>query len=150
MSTRDLENKDTNEKSVIQTDVVIRKEHPLAVESSMGAVLQDSFLITDENKVDQGPQSKELDSVSQSRWFHGTQKDHLSGTKEKDPSDSGFENDRLHQAVWSGHSSGFHIADKLRERRVRPASQWSHYLTWILCLLLSLFCLVLSAVLGLR
>ncbi|XP_044196388.1 polycystic kidney disease 1 like 1-like [Thunnus albacares] len=150
MSTRDLENKDTHEKSVIQTDVVIRKEDALSVESSTGPALQNSFLITDGNKVDQGRHRKELDSVSESGRFHGTQKDNLSGTKEKDPSDGGFEDDRLRKAAWSGHSGGSHIIDTLRGRQVRSTSQWCQYLAWALCLLLSLICLVLSAVLGLR
>ena len=49
---KDLENKDSNLKSVIQTDVVIQKEDALAVESSMGPTLQNSFSITHRNKVD--------------------------------------------------------------------------------------------------
>nr|XP_020465285.1 polycystic kidney disease protein 1-like 1 [Monopterus albus] len=38
--------------------------------------------------------------------------------------------------------------DKLRGRRFKLISEWCRYLSWALCLLLSLSCLVLSAVLG--
>uniref|UniRef100_A0A3Q3J1C2 Polycystic kidney disease protein 1-like 1 n=1 Tax=Monopterus albus TaxID=43700 RepID=A0A3Q3J1C2_MONAL len=40
--------------------------------------------------------------------------------------------------------------DKLRGRRFKLISEWCRYLSWALCLLLSLSCLVLSAVLGMR
>lgn len=130
---------------MIQTDVVIRTEDALEVESSTGPALQNSFLLTDGNKADQ-----ELGHVSKSSMLHGNQEDRLSFTRDKDPSNSGLENDQLHQAAWSKHNSGSHITDTLRGRRVRSALQWCHYLAWALCLLLSLSCLVLSVVLGLR
>nr|XP_019942839.1 PREDICTED: polycystic kidney disease protein 1-like 1 [Paralichthys olivaceus] len=44
----------------------------------------------------------------------------------------------------------YHLMDKLNRRKVGPASQWCQSLAWTLCLLLSLSCLVLSAVLGMR
>ncbi|KAM7390600.1 hypothetical protein PAMA_008668 [Pampus argenteus] len=112
MSAKNLENKDANQKSVIQTDVVIRKEDTLAVESSMGPLLQKS------NKVDQGPQRKEVDSVSENSRFDGNQKDHMSSMKQKDPSDGSFKDDGLHRAAWSKHSSGSYVIDKLRGRRI--------------------------------
>ncbi|CAK6971265.1 polycystic kidney disease 1 like 1 [Scomber scombrus] len=38
--------------------------------------------------------------------------------KEKDPSNSGLEDDQLHQAAWSRHNSGSNVTDKLRGRRI--------------------------------
>lgn len=40
--------------------------------------------------------------------------------------------------------------DKVKARRVGPTYQRCHYLAWALCLLLSLSCLALSGVLGMR
>ncbi|XP_068438427.1 polycystin-1-like protein 1 [Clinocottus analis] len=109
---------------------------------------------TERNNVDQAPGGKELDLFSESSSFPATQRALLSGTrdlghdiqKEEDhqrkfSSDCSFEEDRSHQAAHT---------DRLEGRGLRPLSQWSHYLAWTLCLLLSLSCLVLSAVLGLR
>lgn len=130
---------------MIQTAVVIRKEDALDIESSTGPILQNSFLITDRNKVDQ-----ELDHVSKRSRFHETQKDQLPITGVEDPVDSELMNDHLHQAAWSRHSSRSYVTNKLKGRPVGSVLQWCHYLAWALCLLLSLSCLVLSAVLGLR
>ncbi|XP_041670635.1 LOW QUALITY PROTEIN: polycystic kidney disease 1 like 1 [Cheilinus undulatus] len=50
----------------------------------------------------------------------------------------------------SQSSTCHYIADRLMRRGFTPVSQWSHYLVWPLCLLLSFCCLVLSAVVGKR
>ncbi|XP_070784659.1 polycystin-1-like protein 1 [Enoplosus armatus] len=155
-STTILEIKNTDKDAAIQKDVVIKKEEALAVGSNIGPALQNLLLITEGNNVDQAPQGKEFDLLSESSGFHVTQKALLSGTrdggqaiqKEKDShgkcsSDCGFEEGSHHQAASSGHS-------RLKGRGFRPVSQWCHYLAWTLCLLLSLSCLVLSAVLGMR
>ncbi|XP_023272777.1 polycystic kidney disease protein 1-like 1 [Seriola lalandi dorsalis] len=158
-----LENKDTDKEPVIQPDVIIRKDDDPAVERSMGPVLQNLLLISEENNADQENQGKAFDLLSESNKFQGIQKELLCNMrdenraiqKEKDPqgicsSDCGFEESSHHQAAWCGHSSGYHIVDTMKGRKVGPTSQWCHYLAWALCLLLSLSCLVLSAVLGMR
>lgn len=161
MSTMILENKNTDKEPVIQTDEVLRKEDAPAVENNMGPTLQNVLLITERNNVDQTPQEKEFDLLSESSRFPGTQRAVLSSRrdgvqaikkeKEKDPqgkcsSDCSFEEDGHHQAVCPGHQ----LIDRLRGRGFRPVSQWCHYLAWTLCLLLALSCLLLSAVLGMR
>uniref|UniRef100_A0A3B4XJB1 Polycystin 1 like 1, transient receptor potential channel interacting n=1 Tax=Seriola lalandi dorsalis TaxID=1841481 RepID=A0A3B4XJB1_SERLL len=113
-----LENKDTDKEPVIQPDVIIRKDDDPAVERSMGPVLQNLLLISEENNADQENQGKAFDLLSESNKFQGIQKELL--------------------------------FDTMKGRKVGPTSQWCHYLAWALCLLLSLSCLVLSAVLGMR
>ncbi|XP_050922890.1 LOW QUALITY PROTEIN: polycystic kidney disease 1 like 1 [Lates calcarifer] len=156
VSTTILENKDTDKESVIKPDMITGNEDGLAVESSMG--------LGTRKHADQGTQRKEFDVLVDNKKSHGTQKDLLSSYREEDqtiqeekeepqgkcPSDCGSEEGSHHQAEWSGHGSGCHVIDKLKGRRVGPASPWCHYLAWVLCLLLSLSCLVLSAVLGMR
>ncbi|XP_059183422.1 polycystin-1-like protein 1 [Centropristis striata] len=130
VSTDSLENKNTDKEHVVQTDD----------DNNMGATLPNVLLITEGNSFDQAPQGKEFDLLSESSRFHGTQRDHLSGTR-----DGGqpIQEEKCPQGK-------NHIIDSLNQRRFRPVSQWCHYLAWTLCLLLSLSCLVLSAVLGLR
>ncbi|XP_037613525.1 polycystic kidney disease 1 like 1 [Sebastes umbrosus] len=159
VSTTILENKNTDKEPVIQTDEVLRKEDASAVENNMGPTLQNVLLITERNNVDQTPQEKEFDLLSESSRFPGTQRAVLSGKrdgvkaiqKEKDPqgkcsSDCSFEEDGHHQAACPGHQ----LINRLRGREFRPVSQWCHHLAWTLCLLLALSCLLLSAVLGMR
>ncbi|XP_028425777.1 polycystic kidney disease 1 like 1 [Perca flavescens] len=149
-----LENKNTDK----EPDVIIRKEEALAVENNMGPTLKKVLLITEGNNVDQAPQGKEFDLISESSRLHGTQIAPLSGTmdggqaiqKEKDLQgkcsfDCSLEEDGHHQAA--GHSIYYLIA-MLKGRGFRPVSLWCHYLAWSLCLLLSVSCLLLSAVLG--
>ncbi|XP_074549754.1 polycystin-1-like protein 1 [Halichoeres trimaculatus] len=87
--------------------------------------------------------------VHESSWFYGSQKallldtmdggqtcqveSHLGEKKEKVPSHS-----RCGEA------------QRPNKRGVRPVSEWSHHVAWILCVLLIFSSLVLSAVLGLR
>ncbi|XP_054479391.1 polycystic kidney disease 1 like 1 [Anoplopoma fimbria] len=158
VSTTILENKNTVNKPEIQSDVVTRKEDSLEVKNYIGPMLQNVLLITERNNVDQPPGGKEVDILNESNRFPGTEGANLSGPrdgghafqKEEDhqgnfSSDCSLKEDRYHQAAWPAHD-----IDKLKGRELRPLSQWSHYLAWTLCLLLSLTCLVLSAVLGLR
>lgn len=87
---------------------------------------------------------------------------------EKDPvsrikasSDSGFkDSDRFlstmsgscRRAECSNHSSGYHAnsSSAVSGARVRPRPHWCHLLAWALCVLLSLCCLLLSTLLGIR
>ncbi|XP_073344382.1 polycystin-1-like protein 1 [Pagrus major] len=153
-STMIVDNKNTDNEPVIQTDVIMRKE---AVEEKTERALQNYLLITEGNNVHQAPEGKESDILGESSCFYGTQKAFLSGTGERgqavrkmeDPQGKRNEG-RHHQAAWSSQSSSHHITDRLKRRGFRPVSQWCHYLAWTLCLLLSLCCLLLSAVLGTR
>lgn len=149
-----VDNKNTDNEPVIQTDVIVRKE---AVEDNTGRALQSFLLITEGNNVHQAPEGKESGILSERSSFYGAQKAFLSGTREggqavqKKGDPQGKRNEgRHHQAAWPCHSSSHHIADRLKRRGLRPVSQWCHYLAWTLCLLLSLCCLLLSAVLGTR
>uniref|UniRef100_A0AAQ6IQD0 Polycystic kidney disease 1b n=2 Tax=Anabas testudineus TaxID=64144 RepID=A0AAQ6IQD0_ANATE len=131
MSTMILKNKDTHEERAVQSDVIVRKEDALTCGSSV---------VPEDKEFDQSPRGNEFDYLSKSR----IQQDLLSiirdGNKviplEKCSSHCGFEK------LWPGHSSGSYILNKLRGT--------SHYLAWALCLLLSLCCLILSTVLGMR
>ncbi|KAM9337218.1 polycystin-1-like protein 1 [Symphorus nematophorus] len=131
--------------------LVIRKD---AVENNMRAALQNLLLIAEDNNVDQAPHGKESGLLSERSRFHESQKALFSGVKdggqaiqkEKDPQGKEKEGSH-HQAAWPGHSQ---VIDRLKVRGFRSISHWCHYLAWTLCLLLSLSCLVLSAVLGIR
>ncbi len=112
--------------------MVIRKEGAPAAEENMEPALQNVLLITEGNNVNQAPQGKEFDLLSESSR---TQKAPLSGTR-----DGG-------QAIQKEEDPQ---GKRLKGRGFRPVSQWCHCLAWTLCLLLSLSCLVLSAVLGTR
>lgn len=136
--------------------MVITKEEAPAVKN-MGPALQNLSLIPEGNGVDQEPQGKESDLLSESSRFHGTQRAFLSGTmdggraiqKEKGPLGNGKEGS-YHQVPWTGHSSGSNVTDWLKGKRFRPVSQRCHYLAWTLCLLLCPSCLAFSAALGTR
>lgn len=126
-----LKNKDTHEERAVQSDVIVRKEDALTWGSNV---------VPEDKEFDQSPRGNEFDYLSKSR----IQQDLLSiirdGNKviplEKCSSHCGFEK------LWPGHSSGSYILNKLRGT--------SQYLAWALCLLLSLCCLILSTVLGMR
>ncbi|KAM8731306.1 polycystin-1-like protein 1 isoform 4-T4 [Acanthopagrus schlegelii] len=145
--------KNTDIEPVIQTDVIVRRE---AVEDNTGRALQNFLLITEGNSVHRAPEGNESDILSERSSFYGARKAFLSGAREggqavqmkEDPQGKRNEG-RHHQAAWPSHSS-HHIADRLKRRGLRPVSQWCHYMAWTLCLLLSLCCLLLSAVLGMR
>ncbi|XP_008299033.1 polycystic kidney disease 1 like 1 [Stegastes partitus] len=62
-------------------------------------------------------------------------------TPRKCSPDLSFEEGCHHQTAWPGQQT---------KRRLRPTSQWCHYLAWALCLLLCLSCFVFSTVLGMR
>uniref|UniRef100_A0AAQ4P3R6 Polycystic kidney disease 1b n=1 Tax=Gasterosteus aculeatus aculeatus TaxID=481459 RepID=A0AAQ4P3R6_GASAC len=113
---------------------------------------------TERKNVDGAPWEKELAILSGNSRFPGSQRALFSGTRDgslaiqKDEehrgkflTDCSYEEDHHQRAVRPAE----HM-DSVEGRAPRPLSQWSHYLAWSLCLLLSLFCLVLSAVLGLR
>ncbi|XP_045922035.1 polycystic kidney disease 1 like 1 [Micropterus dolomieu] len=154
-SAANLANKNTDKEPGIQTDVVIRKEDALVLENNTGPARQNLLPITEGNNVESAPQGKECYLLSESSGFHGTQSALLSGArdgghaiqKENHPRRKRKEGSH-HQAAWSGHSSCYHIVSGLKGRG--PVSQWCHCLAWTLCLLSSLSCLVLSAVLGMR
>ncbi len=136
-----VENKITEKEPEIQTDVDITKE---SSQDDMG------------QNVNQAPQGKESDLESETSKPHGAKKAILPDIsnnqviqKEEDP--KGKQNEGSHHQVpWLGHSRNYQITDRQRGRRFKPTSQWSHYLAWTLSLLLSLSCLVFSAVLGTR
>lgn len=151
VSTTILENKSTGNKPVVQSDVVPRKE-------DLRPTLQNVLLITERKNVDGAPWEKELAILSGNSRFPGSQRALFSSTRDgslaiqKDEehrgkflTDCSYEEDHNQRAVRPAE----HM-DSVEGRAPRPLSQWSHYLAWSLCLLLSLFCLVLSAVLGLR
>lgn len=131
-----------NKEPAIQSDVIVRKENALTCGSSMGPVLQNVLVIAEEKPLNQASQRKEFDILSESK-FQGIQKDLSSIIRDENkviPQEKcGFEK------RWSCHSGGSRFINTLR-----GTSQWCHYLAWSLCLLLSLSCLVLSTVLGMR
>lgn len=136
-----MENKDTKEEPVTQTNVIMRRQDDPSDESSVGAAFQDK-------NADQAAQGKTFDLISESSKFHAAQKDHLSSMWDEDEAVQKEED--ADQAAWCDHSSGLHIIKRMKGRKVGPASQWCRYVAWTLCLLLSLSGLVLSAVLGMR
>ncbi|XP_053269030.1 polycystic kidney disease 1 like 1 [Pleuronectes platessa] len=120
LSTAMLENKEPEN----QPDVMVRKDDDPAVESSVGlAIRKLSFIIKGE-KDDRGTLGKEINLSSESNKFCGIQKDVLSVCMREEDQD--------------------------KKRKVGRASRWCQSLAWTLCLLLSLSCLGLSAVLGMR
>ncbi|KAG8009401.1 Polycystic kidney disease 1 like 1 [Nibea albiflora] len=137
-STTILENKNTDKEPVILIDAAIRE-----------SVAVESLPITEGNNVNQAPQGKESDLLSESIAFYRSQKALLSDTRDGDEEPQGKRKEGGHQRkTWPGHSSCHHVTDRLKGSGLRPISRWSHYLAWILCLLLSLLFLILSAVLG--
>ncbi|KAL6097956.1 pkd1l1 [Pungitius sinensis] len=155
-STTILENKSTGNKPVIRSDVVPSKEDFVGVKNDTRPSLQNVLLITERRNLDGALREKELDILSGNSRFPGSQRALWSGSGDarlafqKDEehqgkllSDCGYEEDCHRQAVWPAEHSLEGSASTL-------LPQWSHYVAWSLCLLLSLFCLVLSAVLGLR
>ncbi|KAM6971589.1 polycystin-1-like protein 1 [Tautogolabrus adspersus] len=145
----------TDKEPVIQTDVAIKKEHAFEVENTRAA-LQNVAPITEGSNVD-APQGKVSGLLSESSGFHGTKPALLSSTRagveaiqrDKDPQEKKEEGSH-YQAIWSNYSRRQDNVASLKRRGFRPISQWSHYLAWTLCLLLSLCCLGLSVVLGTR
>uniref|UniRef100_A0A668TEH4 Polycystic kidney disease 1b n=1 Tax=Oreochromis aureus TaxID=47969 RepID=A0A668TEH4_OREAU len=98
------------------------------------------------SNADEAPHKKQSEFLPDSSTFHETQRTCLSrakdeGQKEKD------RQGRCSPDSSSERRSYYDDIDKLRER---PTCQWCVYLAWTVCLLLSLSCLVLSAVLGMR
>uniref|UniRef100_I3KAI3 Polycystic kidney disease 1b n=1 Tax=Oreochromis niloticus TaxID=8128 RepID=I3KAI3_ORENI len=98
------------------------------------------------SNADEAPHKKQSEFLPDSSTFHETQRACLSrakdeGQKEKD------RQGRCSPDSSSERRSYYDDIDKLRER---PTCQWCVYLAWTLCLLLSLSCLVLSALLGMR
>lgn len=135
-----LENKNTDKEPVILIDAAIRESE--AVEA---------LPITEGNNVNQAPQGKESDLLGESITFYRTHKALLSDTRDGDEEPQGKRKEGDHQQkTWPGHSSCHRVIDKLKGSGFSPVSQWSHYLAWTLCLLLSLLFLILSAVLGTR
>ncbi|XP_062235998.1 polycystin-1-like protein 1 [Platichthys flesus] len=120
LSTAMLENKEPEH----QPDVMVRKDDDPAVESSVGLAIRNLSLIIKGENDDRGTLGKEIHLSSESNKFCGTQKDVLSVCMREEDQD--------------------------KKRRVGRASRWCQSLAWTLCLLLSLSCLVLSAVLGMR
>ncbi|XP_065805230.1 polycystin-1-like protein 1 [Labrus bergylta] len=145
----------TDKEPVIQTDVAIKKEHAFEVENTKSA-FQNVSLITEGPDVD-APQGKVLGLLSESSGFHGTKPALLSSTR---AGDEAIQRDKVpqekkeegshYQAIWSNYSRRQDNVARLKRRGFRPISQWSHYLAWTLCLLLSLCSLGLSVVLGTR
>lgn len=127
---------------MVADDLEIQNVNPAnqtQVESYRGMTLQRSVLMTDGEKFDEREREREGSVVTQKALDH----------QGKCPTDVGMEEGSFQRAVCSEHSGGLCSFGKLGGRRVR-AEQWCPPLAWTLCLLLSVFCLVLSAVLGLR
>ncbi|CAJ1082323.1 polycystic kidney disease 1 like 1 [Xyrichtys novacula] len=142
-----VENKKTDKDPAVQTDEAIRKEHALIFDGQLGPELQNSSHVS----------GKEFDLFSESNRFNGSQKSLLSVTQDgaqtcqKETDLTGEkEKSSHHGASLSNHSRCDDTSIGPKRRRFRPVSQWSHSLAWTLCVLLSVSCLVLSAVLGLR
>ncbi|KAM4534073.1 polycystin-1-like protein 1 [Odontesthes bonariensis] len=119
LATMILENKESGEDLVIQPDLVIKKEDALTFDSSVGPAFQKLSGIAKGDTGEYTPERSESELLSESCRFRGTKR----ATRDEG------------QTV-------------LRGRGFRLASQWCHYVAWALCLLLCLFCLVISAVLG--
>ncbi|XP_051796475.1 polycystic kidney disease 1 like 1 [Acanthochromis polyacanthus] len=121
------------------------------------ADLESLFTTCPENKdTDKEPDvGKEFELLTEGSRFNRTQKACLNGTRQEDEEEVQQEKDTRERCSsdWS-FEEGSHIQTarpgQQREKRSRPTSQWCHCLAWTLCLLLSLSCLVLSAVLGMR
>ena len=163
VSTTILEKKDTDEELVITPDVIVSKEDDLAVERSTGPVIQTFLQISEGKNAGQASLGKEFELLRESNEFQGTQNNLLSSMrdenqaiqKEEDPqekysSECGLEEGSQYMGAWLGHSSVYRVMNKLKGTRVGPTSQWCHYFAWALCLILSISCLVLAAVLGMR
>jgi len=116
-----LENKEAGEDLVIQPDLVIKKEDALTFESSGRPAFQKLSRLAKVGTSDYTPERSKSELISESSRFCGTKR----ATRDEG------------QTV-------------LRGRGFRLTSLWCHYVAWALCLLLCLFCLVISAVLGMR
>ncbi|XP_041824818.1 polycystic kidney disease 1 like 1 [Melanotaenia boesemani] len=121
VSTTTLENKDSDEEFIIQPDVVMRKEDDLALRSSVGPVLQTFLQIPEWSNCDYIRQSNESELLTEGWKFNGNQR--------------------------AARDEGQTF---LQERGFGLTSLWCHHVVWVLCVLLSLCCLLFSAVLGLR
>ncbi|XP_060950290.1 polycystin-1-like protein 1 [Limanda limanda] len=133
-----LENKEPEN----QPDVMVRKEDGPAVESSVGLAIWNLSLISKGDNDDRATLGKEIHLSSESSKFCGTQKDVLSVCMREEDQDKKKKEDP--------QGNRFHVMNKLNRRKVGRGSRWCQSLAWTLCLLLSLSCLVLSAVLGMR
>ncbi|XP_034428977.1 polycystic kidney disease 1 like 1 [Hippoglossus hippoglossus] len=138
VSTAMLENKEPAN----QPDVRVRKDDDPAVESSAGLAIWNLSLISKGENDDRATLGKEIHLSSESSKFCGTQKDVLSVCMREEDQDKKKKEDT--------QGNRFHVMGKLNRRKVGRASRWCQSLAWTLCLLLSLSCLVLSAVLGMR
>ncbi|XP_069369205.1 polycystin-1-like protein 1 [Paralichthys olivaceus] len=138
VSTVILENKE----QANQSDVMAKKEEDPAVESSVGPVIWNLSLISKGENDDRATRGKDIDLSSESSKFCGTQKDVVSSMRDVDQD--------TQEKTEYPQGKRYHLMDKLNRRKVGRASQWCQSLAWTLCLLLSLSCLVLSAVLGMR
>uniref|UniRef100_A0A3Q2XGK1 Polycystin 1 like 1, transient receptor potential channel interacting n=1 Tax=Haplochromis burtoni TaxID=8153 RepID=A0A3Q2XGK1_HAPBU len=98
------------------------------------------------SNVDEAPHKKQSEFLPDSSRFHETQRACLSRAKDEGQKEKGLQG-RCSPDSSSERGSYYDATDKLRER---PTCQRRVYLAWTLCLLLSLSCLVLSAVLGMR
>ncbi|XP_054863081.1 polycystic kidney disease 1 like 1 [Amphiprion ocellaris] len=144
------ENKDTDKEPIFQPDV-----GDVALDSSVGPAIQKLLLISKGTDADRAALGKDFELLTEGNRFNGTHKGCLTGTRHEDEEEVQQEKD-THERCSSDcrFEEGSHIQTarpgQQRERRFRPTSQWCHRLAWTLCLLLSLSCLVLSAVLGMR
>ncbi|XP_068160681.1 polycystin-1-like protein 1 [Antennarius striatus] len=133
------ETKNTEGEVVIPACVFIRNEDALAMENNTRLSLQNLLLLPGGNN-DQAPP----DILSE---VLRTQKSHLSSTWDghqaiQENNSQGRRNDDSHhKSAWFSHSDHYHATKE-------PLSWWSHCVAWTLCLLLSVFCLVISAWLG--
>ena len=132
-----------------QTDVIIREKDAPAVESNMRAALQNLLLSPEGGNNDQEPQGKTSVFLSESKQRAGLVDGSQAVQTEKGLQGKGEEGSHHHTEETS-QSSGSHITDKPKVGRLRPFSQWCHYLAWTLCVLSWLSCSVVSAVLGTR
>ncbi|XP_076744692.1 polycystin-1-like protein 1 [Maylandia zebra] len=107
---------------------------------------QDADLSVSYSNVDEAPHKNKSEFLPGSSRFHETQRACLSRAKDEGQKEKGLQG-RCSPDSSSERGSYYDATDKLRER---PTCQRRVCLAWTLCLLLSLSCLVLSAVLGMR
>ncbi|XP_034562845.1 polycystic kidney disease 1 like 1 [Notolabrus celidotus] len=145
-----VENKASDKEPEGQTEAALRKEHALIAEIKLGPEFQNVSLIAEGSFGVHSPQGNKSHRRASSR-FQGSQKALLLGAMDGGQTHQGKQEEgRQCEAAWFNHSRHDDVDAGPKKRRVRPASQWSPCAAWTLCVLLTLFCLVLSAELGLR
>ncbi|KAM3593069.1 uncharacterized protein V6R79_005557 [Siganus canaliculatus] len=138
-STLTAENKGT----YFHTDMAIIKEDAQTAESSIIPAL-----IAEQNYVDPAHEGKESHHFSGSDRFPGNQEACLAETT--DGNQGKRKEGNRYQAAVSARSDSYVCGHSVKRGMLTSVSQWCHYVAWMLCLLLSVSCVLLSVVLGSR